>query len=421
MLRVAPRVKGVPTTCRAACSALCRAPYAAAPMTTGSPTVPTLAERVCSEPFRLFFPAGVLLGWMGVGHWLLYGVGLTGAYSCFRHGLLQTQAFLMAFALGFLWTVLPRRIAAPIASGREIAIGLVALASTGGALVCDAFVGAQLGYLTLFALLVVFAARRILGGTARRRPPAAFVLLPLAAVLGVAGATLLLARLVLEARPWTLALGALLVEQGVFLCLVMGIGALVLPLMAGTPPPPDAGSAPRETRVALGFLALGLTVAGSLVAEPMGAARSAPIVRGLAVATALAVGGGAYRLPGRPGFHRKLVWLAAWLAPAGLIASGLFPDYRVPALHVLFIGGFSLMAFGVATHVSLGHLGLTDAALGRPRPVVALAAGILLALLARVAADMSQTYFEHLASAALCWIVGSAVWLAWLAPRLLRR
>jgi formate/nitrite transporter FocA (FNT family) len=53
--------------------------------------------------------------------------------------------------------------------------------------------------------------------------------------------------------------------------------------------------------------------------------------------------------------------------------------------------------------------------------VVVLAVAIALALLARLAADSSHTYFEHLASAALCWMVGSAVWLAWLAPRLLRR
>lgn len=381
----------------------------------------TAASVVRSEPFRLFFPVGVLLGWVGVGHWLLYGFGVVETYSCFRHGLLQTQAFLMAFALGFLWTALPRRTAAPVASAREVALALAALLVTGGALACDAFVIAQLGDLALFALLLAFAARRVLHGTARRRPPAAFVLLPLAALLGVSGAALILARLVLEAAPWTIALGALFVEQGVFLCLVMGIGALVLPLMSGTPPPPDLGSSPRETRVALAFLALGLTVAGSLVAEALGAVRSAPIVRGVAVAIGLGWGGGAFRLPGKPGFHRKLVWAAAWLAPLGLVASGLLPDYRVPALHVLFIGGFSLMAFGVATHVSLSHLGFADEAMGRPRPVVVLALGIALALLARVAADSSHTYFEHLASAALCWIVGSAVWLAWLAPRLLRR
>lgn len=390
-------------------------------MTIGQPPAPTLPDRIRSEPFRLFFPVGVLLGWIGVGHWLLYGLGLAETYSCFRHGLLQTQAFLMAFALGFLWTALPRRTAAPVASPREIALALAALLLTGGALLSDAFVTAELGYLALFAMLLAFAARRFLSGAARRRPPAAFVLLPLAAVLGVSGALLILARLVLEEPPWTIALGALFIEQGVFLCLVMGIGALVMPLMGGTPPPPDLGSSPRETRVALGFLVLGLTVAASLVAETAGFVRSAPIVRGAAVAIALGWGGGAFRLPGKPGFHRKLVWVAAWLAPAGLVACGLLPDYRVPALHVLFIGGFSLMAFGVATHVSLSHLDLNEAALGRPRPVVVLAVAIALALLARLAADSSQTYFEHLASAALCWMVGSAVWLAWLAPRLLRR
>lgn len=378
-------------------------------------------ERLRAEPFRLFFPVGVLLGWVGVGHWLLYGAGLTSSYSCFRHGLLQTQAFLMAFALGFLWTALPRRLAAPQARTGEVALALGALLVTAGALAADAFVLAEVGYLTLFASLLAFAGRRLAGGSAGRRPPAAFVLLPLAALLGVSGAVLVLVRLLLEARPWTIALGALLIEQGVFLCLVMGIGALILPLIGGTPPPADLGSSPRETRRAVGFLLLGATVAASLVAEPLGWIRSAPIVRGIAVAVALAWGGSALRPPAKPGFHRKLVWLAAWLAPTGLVASGLFPEHRVPALHVLFIGGFSLLAFGVATHVCVSHLDLADAASGRPRAVVALAAGILLALAARVAADTSHTYFEHLASAALCWIVGSAVWVIWLLPRLLRR
>jgi hypothetical protein len=36
--------------------------------------------------------------------------------------------------------------------------------------------------------------------------------------------------------------------------------------------------------------------------------------------------------------------------PIGLAASGLLPDHRVLALHILFIGGFSLLAFAVATH-----------------------------------------------------------------------
>jgi hypothetical protein len=139
------------------------------------------------------------------------------------------------------------------------------------------------------------------------------------------------------------------------------------------------------------------------------------------VAVGLGAGAGTWRPPGRPGLHRRLVWLATWLMPVGLAAAGLFPSYRVPALHILFIGGFSLLAFGVATHVALGHLGLEEASRGRPRPVVVLAVAFLLAMLARVAADASQTYFEHLGAAAAVWIVGSAVWLAFLGPKLLAR
>ena len=43
----------------------------------------------------------------------------------------------------------------------------------------------------------------------------------------------------------------------------------------------------------------------------------------------------------------------------------------------------------------------------------------LLATLARVAADLSDTYFDHLGWAAGLWLVGSAVWLAFLGPKLL--
>jgi uncharacterized protein involved in response to NO len=379
------------------------------------------APRLRAEPFRLFFPLGGLLGWVGVGHWLLYAVGAASSYSCHRHALLQTQAFLMAFAMGFLWTALPRRLSAPAASSAEISLAVAALVGTTLALVLDRWVLAELGYLALFGLLLQFAVRRFAGGSVRRRPPAAFVLLLLGALQGTAGAAMILARLLLDAPPWTMTLGALLVEQGVFLSFVIGVGALVLPLMAGAPPPPDLGSSPRETRKAFGFLALGLVVVASLVAEQLGAVRAGPIARGAAVAVGLGWAGGAWRRPGKPGLHRRLVWLSAWLAPAGLVAAGLFPDYRVPALHVLFIGGFSLMAFGVATHVCLSHLGLADEALGRPSGVVALAAGIPLALAARVAADMSDSYFAHLGWAAGTWIAGSALWLGYLAPRLARR
>ena len=71
-------------------------------------TVPFMTEttaksRWAREPFRLFFPLGVLISWVGIGHWLFYVTGVTGAYSCLAHGLVQVQAFLPAFSLGAVY------------------------------------------------------------------------------------------------------------------------------------------------------------------------------------------------------------------------------------------------------------------------------------------------------------------------------
>lgn len=371
------------------------------------------------EPFRLFFPLGVLLGWLGVGHWLLYVAGVTQTISCVFHGLVQVEAFLMAFAVGFLLTAIPRRTATAPPSTLELALAALALVATALAATVERWALANLAYGGLFLLLLHFAGRRFLARGAGRRPPASFVLIPLGALHGLAGAGLIVASATAQAAPWAMSLGRLFVEQGVFLCFAVGVGSLVLPLMAGVPPPPDLGTTRIETVKALTYAALGLAVAVSLVLEHAGWIRAGPCLRAVVVAAGFA-GGGAWRAPRTPGLHRRLAWLAVWMMPLGLTLSGLWPDYRVPALHILFIGGFSLLVFGVATHVALAHLGLEALALGRPPAVMALGVAFGVALLARVAADWSDSYFAHLGWAAAAWLAGSAAWLAFLGGRLLR-
>jgi uncharacterized protein involved in response to NO len=371
------------------------------------------------EPFRFFFPLGVLLAWIGIGHWLLYAAGMTSSYSCLFHGLVQMQGFLMAFAVGFLLTAIPRRTQSAPPSVPEMTLAAGALVTVVGAAVAERWAMAELAYGTVLLLLLVFAGRRFLASAAGRRPPANFVLIPIGAVHGLAGAVLI-GALWPGTPAWAMGLGRLFVEQGVFLCLAVGVGGLVLPLIAGRTPPLDLGSSPREGWKALAYGLVGAAILMSFLLEQAGHARLGPLLRAAAVAGGLGFGGG-WHMPMRPGFHRRLVWLAAWLMPLGLAISGLWPDFRVPALHILFIGGFALLAFAVATHVALSHLGLTAVADGRPPAVVFLAVAFLLAMLARVAADWSQTYFIHLGWAAGAWLAGSAVWLAFLGPKLLRR
>ena len=183
----------------------------ATPYPIPAPSSP--APRWRSEPFRVFFPLGVVLGWGGVAQWVLYAAGAAQTYSCFRHGLLQMQTFLMAFAVGFLLTAIPRRTASAPASGTEVGVVAAALLGTALALQFEAWVVAELCELTVFAVLLQFAVRRFLGAWAGRRPPAPFVMVPLGMLDGVVGASLLIARAAFDAPPWTLRAGQLLIEQ----------------------------------------------------------------------------------------------------------------------------------------------------------------------------------------------------------------
>ena len=76
------------------------------------------------EPFRIFFPLGILCGLVGVSHWLWYYAGLTETYSCQYHGLFQIQGFETGFAAGFLMTALPRFLEVPGARPWEVFLGL---------------------------------------------------------------------------------------------------------------------------------------------------------------------------------------------------------------------------------------------------------------------------------------------------------
>ena len=357
----------------------------------------------------------MLLGWVGIGHWLLYVLGIAQTYSCLGHGLAQVEGFLPAFALGFLLTAVPRRTRTappglPLLAACALGVTVVAAAA-----VAEHEAAAQVAFLIVLVLLGSFALRSFASGALRRRPLAAFVLVPLALAQGIAGALM-----ILVATPWMLGLGRLLVEQGLFLCLITGVAGLLIPLVSGAPSPLDLDASPAERRRALGFTVLGAGVVATLVFEQAGSSRVAPLAR----ATLVAWGIG-WRAPqgllARPGLNRRLMWLALRLTPLGIALAALWPDYRIPALHVTFIGGFGLMAFAVASHVAYGHLGLESVRDGRPAAVVLAGGGIVLAMLARVAADWSGTYFTHLGWAASAWIVGTGAWLACLGPRLVRR
>jgi uncharacterized protein involved in response to NO len=380
------------------------------PLELAEGTRPSARSKLESEPFRLFFPLGILFGWLGVSHWILYATGVSSSYSGTTHANLQLEGFEIAFAAGFLFTAVPRRTAGPPASSFTLALTALGLVLTAIANLEGRPAFATWGYILAIATMVVFALRRFIGARdlASRRPPASFVLVPIGFASGIAGA--IITTDIFSPPLWVLSIGFDLIRQGVFFSLILGIGGLVLPLVLGYPPPADvtAKSAPRIAALAL----LGLAIAGTFIVQHAFEWDWVITVRGLLVLAGLLMQAGIHRAPRLPGLQRWIALIATWCVPLGPIFAGLLPDYRIALLHITFVAGFAMLTLAVGSHVVLSH---TDREELRDRtrwPVLVYAFMMILAAATRVSADlMPDSYFHHLAYASTVWIAGTFAWI----------
>ena len=382
------------------------------------PLTRSLQERLRNEPFRIFFPLGFLLGVAGVSHWVLLSAGALGRYLAAFHATTQMQSFLLAFASGFLLTAIPKRTRSNPASWGEIALLVVLLPSVSLAALFGATALSQLFYAGVLLVLVQFAGRRFASRAAGRRPPASFVLVPLGLLAGFAGAIMLVASDIAPSAEWLYPFGRALTLEGVFLCLALGIGPFFLSVALHGEAPADISR--RAAASVAGYAAAGAVLMVGLALHAGGSVRAGLILRGGA-ALAVLCAGGAWRRPSRPGRNRQLLRLATWMIPVGLVSAAVFPEHRVAAMHVTYIGGFGLLAFAVATHVTLGHSGYTKDQAGRPHAVAWFGALFAAAMLIRsVGTVLSSEYFELLGVAAAMWLAGASVWALYLLPKMWR-
>src|SRR5215472_4982300 len=127
-----------------------------------------------TDPYRLFFPLGIVLGAMGVSIWPLYYYGFTEGYSGRAHAFVQTDGFLYAFIAGFLLTAVPRFTGTEPPSRRVQYLLATIVAASALAFEFQFFVFGHTGFVIAHAMLITLAARRFV----RRRldPPETFVL-----------------------------------------------------------------------------------------------------------------------------------------------------------------------------------------------------------------------------------------------------
>lgn len=374
----------------------------------------------CREPYRVFFPLGLVLAWSGVLHWLLHGLGLLQSYRPVFHAIAQIQGFLTCFAVGFLFTAIPRRTGTAPPARWQVGFALAAPVSCTAAAWFELWAWSQAIWILLVVLLVEFAVRRFLAAEARRRPPNSFVWVPISLAMGVGGSGLIAAFGILGPEYFKLhELGKLLLLQGMFLGLVIGLGGMVLPLITRGIGPPDAATTAGDRLARAGHVIGALLLAGSFWLESQISLRAGLGARAVLLLVLLLASGQIVRLPRLPGWHRWLVWLAAWMIPAGYVLAALFPAQKKAGLHVVFIGGFTLLALSVGLHVTLALGGHARLVRGRPWQVPVYGSLILSAMVLRLLVDFDpQRFFAWIAASAGLLLLATVFWALLVLPRL---
>ncbi len=375
-------------------------------------------------PYRLFFPLGALLGAIGVGHWLLYTFELQEEYSGQGHALVQVQSFLLAFACGFLLTMIPRRMQTAGPSRVELVLLTLALVSTTFGNLTDRFWLSQVGYLVVLATLVNFVRSRIGQSDQMHRPPPSFLFVPAGLICGLVGGVTVLLQTLDLVPAWAMPIGRGLMQEGVFLCLILGLGHLLHPAIMGYAADPDAQSPITGSR--LPYVLAAVLLAGSYPAaewmltrmDRTMVVRAVYGLRWLLVTIIYVYSIRAHRWPKAPGLNRRFIYIAFWMIPLGLLMASAMPVYRVAALHVMFVGGFSLLTFGISTHVIALHGGHAESVMQKPWQVWVFGSLFLFSMLTRVSADFLVGYWTHIEGAALAWIVAMLFWVVLNASRL---
>jgi len=372
-----------------------------------------------AEPFRIFFPVGLLLGAIGVALWPLFVWHTIAFYPRDAHLRLMIEGLMGSFIIGFLGTAGPRLLdARPFVAGETYL--LVLLQFLGAAFHLNQ--RRKLGDIAFLLALILFLSFVVKRAWSRRDlPPPNFVLV----ILGFASALLGLGS-IFAARYLTNGffldqLGGLMLNEGFVLFPILGVGAFFFPKLLGgaKPEPADLNIAMSLWKQRALIAAItGIVLWISFALEAAGWTRGAALLRGSAVLYYFAFQGHLFEKPDGPPFLAHCFRLGAVLLVIALFLPALLPAYRLANMHLAFIGGFTIVLFTVSTRVILGHSGHSHLFQRRLPFLIAALALLITAMIARVGADFFPPgRNSHLVYAALIWLLAASVWAWALVPK----
>lgn len=364
-------------------------------------------------PYLLFFPLGGLLSLLGILPWGLFALRVPGSWQPTLHAMTEIQSALTCFAVGFLFTFVPRRTGTAPPSHVEVFASLALLFVTPLAALFGFQAIGHLAWAFLALLLCAFAGSRIRPALKSGAAVAQLLWLPVSFGMAFVGA--LFAAAAGRGPSWMPGMGTSMIWQGLLAGLVVGIGGMLLPMLLHR----EVYRGDTSRRAWLFHSIAAALFVASFVIEPLVGMRWGYALRALVTFGMLLIAARLWRWPQARGFHRRVSWFAAWMIPLGFALVAMFPAYRVGFLHLTFLSGFAAITLAVANHVAIAHGGRDPLLFANPRPLIAMGAAIVAATGARLLIAFDASRMQLWAGVAFsCFAVALISWAVWVFPRL---
>lgn len=349
----------------------------------------------CQDPFRPLFSIGILLGLAGVTMWMYPHDSFFGTPTPLVHAYLMSNGFLLAFVLGFFATAIPKHLdtkaISPIALVLfmvSFIVGLVA-ASLGRMHVTTAILTLQLSLCLIFLLPRYY--------TAKERFIAPFALFAIGTLLGLIGSIWMLIE---NRNP----LAVDLAREAMFLCFVCGVGGFLLPKLLHAPAPS------RPTGSLIKYITTGCLIGISYVVEYHVAFFAGTLLRAIIVTFVIFSDLPMLRPPKSRPIHVQLAWLALWLLIIALFMFALVPQYTLAALHLMYIGGYSVLIFSIGLQIYASHNQATAALQQHHRRLAIIFAATLTSVGVRMSANHVHAYSLLILIASCFWSLAAFLW-----------
>jgi hypothetical protein len=349
---------------------------------------------------------------------MLFALGLTGAYRpifhsvVFRsmfHPVAEIEGFLACFAVGSLFTLLPRRTATSPPARWQMALALFTPVAIEACAALQKWAVGQIAWLLLIGMVFEFSLRRLKSQAAPRHLPEGSVWIWLALLIGAAGAILAAGGEALGTGGfWLHEVGRSLLTQGLFTGFALGTAGLLVSGDEGASRP----AAPLSTGWAYAAHAFGGALFfasfwfGQLVSPSLGFALRAAVT--LAVVLRLAR---APPLSNTPGARARAARVALWMLPVGNAWVVLVPASRRAGMHVIYLGCFATLVLVVSTYLSPSRIDREDRRRAGARRLGLGWACLALALGARILVEIDPLNFKVWLGIACASFVGAMLFV----------